>query len=61
MPEIKLHKLLNLVSIQPSQILLNPLINNISFNSKEVTKGTLFLGRPGSKSDGGIYLSLIHI
>ena len=55
MPKITLHKLLDLVNIQPTALLLNPLINNISFNSKEVTKGTLFLGLPGSKSDGGIY------
>jgi len=55
MPKITLHKLLDLVNIQPTALLLNPLINNISFNSKEVTKGTLFLGLPGSRSDGGIY------
>ena len=55
MPKITLHKLLDLVNIQPTALLLNPLINNISFNSKEVTKGTLFLGLPGSSSDGGIY------
>ena len=55
MPKIKLHKLLDLVNIKPTALLLNPLINNISFNSKEVTKGTLFLGLPGSSSDGGIY------
>ncbi len=55
MPKITLHKLLDLVNIQPTGLLLNPLINNISFNSKEVTKGTLFLGLPGSIYDGGIY------
>ena len=55
MPKITLHKLLDLVNIQPTALLLNPLINNISFNSKEVTKGTLFLGLPGLSSDGGIY------
>ncbi len=55
MPKITLHKLLDLVNIQPAALLHNPLINNISFNSKEVTKGTLFLGLPGSRFDGGIY------
>ncbi len=55
MPKIRLHKLLELVNIQPTALILDSLINDISFNSKEVKKGTLFLGLPGSRSDGGIY------
>ncbi len=55
MRSIKLHKLLSLVGIVPPSGLLNPEINNISFNSKEVQKGTLFLGKPGLNVDGGKY------
>ena len=47
MRSIKLHKLLDLVGIIPSSNLIDQEINNISFNSKEVQKGTLFLGMPG--------------
>ena len=47
MRSIKLHKLLDLVGIIPSLDLIDYEINNISFNSKEVQKGTLFLGMPG--------------
>ena len=47
MRSIKLHKLLDLVGIIPSLDLIDHEINNISFNSKEVQKGTLFLGMPG--------------
>ena len=68
MRSIKLHKLLSLVGIVPKSRLINPEINNISFNSKEVEKGTLFLGLPGLNVDGGKFwreaienLSLIHI
>ena len=53
MRSIKLHKLLSLVGIVPTSRLINPEINNISFNSKEVEKGTLFLGLPGLNVDGG--------
>ena len=42
MRSIKLHKLLSLVEIVPTSGLINPEITNISFNSKEVEKGTLF-------------------
>ncbi len=49
MRSIKLHKLLDLVGIIPSLNLIDEEINNISFNSKEVQKGTLFLGMPQSK------------
>ena len=53
MRSIKLHKLLSLVGIVPTYRLINPEINNISFNSKDVEKGTLFLGLPGLNVDGG--------
>ena len=55
MRSIKLHKLLSLVEIVPTSGLINPEITNISFNSKEVEKGTLFLGLPGLNVDGGRY------
>ena len=55
MRSIKLHKLLYLVGIVPSIDLVNPEINDITFNSKEVVKGTLFLGMPGLNVDGGKY------
>jgi len=53
MRSIKLHKLLELVGIIPSLDLIDNEINSISFNSKEVQKGTLFLGMPGLNVDGG--------
>ena len=53
MRSIKLYKLLDLVGIIPSLDLIDHEINNISFNSKEVQKGTLFLGMPGLNVDGG--------
>ena len=55
MRSIKLHKLLYLVGIVPSLDLVNPEINDISFDSKKVSKGTLFLGMPGLNVDGGQY------
>ena len=55
MRSIKLHKLLDLVGITSSIELLDQEINNISFNSKEVQKGTLFLGMTGLNVDGGKY------
>ena len=55
MRSIKLHKLLDLVGIIPSLDVVDHEINNISFNSKEVHKGTLFLGMPGLNVDGGKY------
>ena len=58
---ITLHKLLKKVNIVPSDLLVDPEIKNISFNSRDVDKGSLFLGLPGINVDGGMYLSLIHI
>jgi len=55
MRSIKLHQLLSSVGIIFSNDLVNPDINDISFNSKEVAKGTLFLGMPGLNVDGGKY------
>ena len=52
---IPLHKLLKLVNISIPNTLSNPNISNISFNSNEAKLGTLFLGLPGTKVDGGIY------
>ena len=55
MRSIKLFNLLDLVGIFPSLDLIEREINNISFNSKEGKKGTLFLGMPGLNVDGGKY------
>tara|TARA_B100000674_G_scaffold115453_1_gene86718 strand:- start:11262 stop:12800 length:1539 start_codon:yes stop_codon:yes gene_type:complete len=55
MKNISLHVLLNSVGISPPSGFINPKIKNISFNSKDVEKGTLFLGLKGTKVDGGIY------
>ncbi|MBK16822.1 MAG: UDP-N-acetylmuramoyl-L-alanyl-D-glutamate--2,6-diaminopimelate ligase [Prochlorococcus sp. SP3034] len=55
MKNITLHKLLNSVGIIIPSEFINSEINNISFNSKDSKKGTLFLGRLGTKVDGGIY------
>ena len=55
MRSIKLHKLLEMVGIIPSLDLIDHEINNISFYSEEVQKGTLFLGMPGLNVDGGEY------
>jgi len=52
---ITLHKLLRKVNIVPSVLLVDPEIKNISFNSLDVDKGSLFLGLPGMNVDGGIY------
>ena len=52
---VPLHNLLNSVNIRPPKNFINPGINNISFNSKEVSKGTLFLGLPGLNIDGGTF------
>ena len=52
---INLHKLLKKVNIVPSDLLVDPEIKNISFNSRDVDKGSLFLGLPGMNVDGGIY------
>jgi len=55
MKNIYLHSLLNSVNICPPSKLINSNIQNISFNSKDVKKGTLFLGLIGTKVDGGKY------
>ena len=52
---ISLHKLLNLVDVKPSDSLINSKVSNISFDSKDSKNGTLFLGLPGTKVDGGIF------
>ena len=44
-----------MVGIIPALDLVDQEINNISFNSKEVKKGTLFLGMSGLNVDGGKY------
>ena len=49
---ITLHKLLKKVNIVPSDLLVDPEIKNISFNSRDVDKGSLFLGLPGMNDDG---------
>ena len=55
MRSIPLHKLLDSVGIVYQSALVNPEITDISFSSKDVSKGYLFLGLPGSKVDGGVY------
>ena len=50
-----LHDLLNSAKVKYESSLINPKINRISLNSKEVQNGTLFLGMTGTKVDGGIY------
>jgi len=52
---ITLHKLLKKVNITAPVSLVDAEIQNISFNSRDVDKGSLFLGLPGMKVDGGIY------
>ena len=52
---VPLHDLLHSVEIFPQKSLVNPKIKKISFNSKDVEKGSLFLGLPGEKYDGGIF------
>ena len=56
MKKISLHKLLISVGIAPPKEFINSEIKNITFNSKDVTEGTLFLGRVGTKVDAGFYL-----
>ena len=55
MKDITLHELLNAVGIFPPSGLINSKIKNISFNSKDVEKNSLFLGLNGTKVDGGIF------
>tara|TARA_Y100000589_G_C27177283_1_gene639303 strand:+ start:728 stop:2272 length:1545 start_codon:yes stop_codon:yes gene_type:complete len=53
MKSITLKNLLSLVKVKIPQDFVNPEIKHISFNSKDVKKGGLFLGLPGTKVDGG--------
>ena len=53
MNEINLKSLLDLVKISLPSEFVNPYIKQITFNSKDVKKGGLFLGLPGSRVDGG--------
>ena len=55
MTSIYLHKLLDLVGVDYHQKFVNPEIKGISFNSKDLSKGYLFLGLPGKQVDGGMY------
>jgi len=55
MTTIYLHDLLKRVHISPTAGFVNPKIKSITFNSKQIEKGTLFLGLCGSNIDGGIY------
>ena len=50
-----LHELLREVGLPFTSAMENPLILKISCNSQEIEKGSLFLGLPGSKVDGGIF------
>tara|TARA_Y100001978_G_scaffold98680_1_gene88362 strand:- start:703 stop:2238 length:1536 start_codon:yes stop_codon:yes gene_type:complete len=52
---VTLHKLLKKVKVIPPLSLVDPEIKKISFNSKNVEKGSLFLGLPGMNIDGGIF------
>ncbi len=51
----KLHSLLNAVGVDVPEGLANPLITNISCDSRRVKKGDLFFGLPGEKLDGGSF------
>ena len=55
MRNVDLHKLLSKVGIKFPSGFVNSEINNISFDSKNVYKGSLFLGRSGVNVDGGIF------
>ena len=52
---VYLHDLLCSLEIAYPSSLVNSKIRDISCNSNEIKKGTLFLGLPGLKVDGGIY------
>ncbi len=55
MRTISFYKLLYSVGIIPPNELINAEIKQISFNSNNVEKGSLFLGLKGTKVDGGIF------
>ena len=50
-----LHSLLRSIGLQIPQGLGNPLVEGITCDSRSVKKGTLFLGLPGEKFDGGSF------
>ena len=50
-----LHTLLKAIDFQVPSGLANPEIKNLSFDSRAIEKGDLFLGLEGEKVDGGIY------
>ncbi len=50
-----LHDLLTLAGISIPEGLINPIIENIVCDSRNVKKGDLFLGCPGLEVDGGIF------
>ncbi len=50
-----LHTLLKAIDFQVPSGLANPEIKNLSFDSRAIEKGDLFLGLKGEKVDGGIY------
>ena len=49
-----LHSLLKAIDFEIPEGLVNPEIKNLSFDSREIEKGDLFLGLEGEKIDGGI-------
>ena len=50
-----LHSLLKAIDFEIPEGLVNPEIKNLSFDSREIEKGDLFLGLEGEKIDGGIH------
>ena len=52
---ISLYELLERVGIPIPLDLANKEINNITFDSRKVKEGDLFIGLPGEKIDGGIF------
>ena len=49
------HNLLNQLGVEIPPSLNNPDIYNLTFDSRDVKQGDLFIGLPGAKVDGGIF------
>ena len=50
-----LHSLLEAIDLEVPSGLVNPEINNLSCDSREIETGDLFIGLEGEKVDGGTY------
>ncbi len=51
----KLHSLMQEVGLEIPEGFSNPLIESVSCDSRQVKRGTLFLGIPGETVDGGLF------